>query len=385
MCKKLLSIIILDCMLISSVAIGANAQTEDIPSLSAQSAVVICADTGEIIYGKNEKEPRPMASTTKIMTALLALEAAQGDDAKVSITDKMVPVEGSSMYLQVGQVLPLSSLAKGMLTVSGNDAANSVAITLGGSVDGFVDMMNKKAAQIGLKDTYFETPSGLDKGNHHSTAYDMALLGAYALENKAFYDISSKKRVEVPFIEPDEIRTFYNENRMLKRYEGCIGVKTGFTKLAGRCLVSAAERNNTRLVAVTLNAGDDWNDHEKLLDYGFSKVVTVVFNEKDSITVPLVGGKVNEISVFAQDKVKATLQKSDKDKVERVVEVPSFLYAPLKEGQVIGKVKYKLNGKVIASNDLLVSKDEDMVKQKRNVWVKLYDFFKGLFISCGGF
>lgn len=376
LCKKLLTLMILFCFFVSGVSLKTYAEE---PSLSAQSAVVICADTGKIIFGKNEREPRPMASTTKIMTALLTLEAAQNEDFNVTITDKMVPVEGSSMYLRVGQVLPLSSLAKGMLTVSGNDAANSAAITLGGSVAGFVDLMNKKAKQIGMLDTYFETPSGLDKGNHHSTAYDMALLGAYALENRAFFDISSKKRVEVPFTEPNEIRTLYNENRMLKRYEGCIGVKTGFTKLAGRCLVSAAEKNNTRLVAVTLNAGDDWNDHEKLLDYGFSQVETVVFDNKDYVVLPIVGGRVNEVTAFVKDKISLTLTKGDKNKIEKVVEVPTFLYVPLKQGQVIGKVKYKLNDQILAYNDLIVSKDEDVVKQDRNLWQKLCRFFCGIF------
>lgn len=376
LCKRLLTLMILFCFFVSGVSLKTYAEE---PSLSAQSAVVICADTGKIIFGKSEREPRPMASTTKIMTALLTLEAAQNEDFNVTITDKMVPVEGSSMYLQVGQVLPLSSLAKGMLTVSGNDAANSAAITLGGSVDGFVDLMNKKAKQIGMLDTYFETPSGLDKGNHHSTAYDMALLGAYALENRAFFDISSKKRVEVPFREPNEIRTLYNENRMLKRYEGCIGVKTGFTKLAGRCLVSAAEKNNTRLVAVTLNAGDDWNDHEKLLDYGFSQVETVIFDNKDYVVLPIVGGRVNEVTAFVKDKISLTLAKGDKNKIEKVVEVPTFLYAPLKQGQVIGKVKYKLNDQILAYNDLIVSKDEDVVKQDGNLWQKLCRFFCGIF------
>lgn len=349
------------------------------PSVSAQAAVVICADTGKIIFGKNERIPRPMASTTKIMTALLTLEAAQNEDSNITITEKMVPVEGSSMYLQVGQILPLSSLAKGMLTVSGNDAANSAAITLGGSVDGFVDLMNKKAKQIGLTDTYFETPSGLDKGNHHSTAYDMALLGAYALENQAFYDICSKKRVEVPFIEPNEIRTLFNSNKMLKRYDGCIGIKTGFTRLAGRCLVSAAEKNNTRLVAVTLNAGDDWNDHEKMLDYGFSRVETVVFDNNDYVILPLVGGSVNEVTAFVKDKVFLTLPKEDKNKIEKIVEIPTFLYAPLKQGQVIGKVKYKLGDKILAYNELIISKDEEFIRKNKNIWQKLCDFFAGVF------
>lgn len=376
MCKKVFIFILL-CEIFFSTVLFVSYANE--PTLSAQAAVVICADNGKIIFGKNERVPKPMASTTKIMTALLTLEAAQNEDFKVIITDKMVPVEGSSMYLQVGQALPLSSLAKGMLTVSGNDAANSAAVALGGSVEGFVDLMNKKAKQIGMSNTYFETPSGLDKGNHHSTAYDMALLGAYALENKDFYEITSKKKTEVPFIEPNEIRTLYNENKMLKRYEGCIGIKTGFTRLAGRCLVSAAERNNTRLVAVTLNAGDDWNDHEKLLDYGFSKVETVFFDNKDYFVLPIVGATVNETTAFAKEKISVTVAKSDKDKIEKIVEVPSFLYAPIKQGQVVGKVKYKLNNKILACEDLIAAKNEGLVKQQNNFLQKIYKFLTKIF------
>ncbi len=267
------------------------------PEVSAESSVLICAENSYIVFEKNAFVKRPMASTTKIMTALLTLEAASADDKDVTITDKMVPVEGSSMYLKVGNVLPLSGLAKGMLTVSGNDAANSAAIAVAGSTELFADMMNDKATQIGMKNTHFVTPSGLDDDDHYSTAYDMALLGAYAMENESFYNIASSKKSEVFFRDTNENRCYYNENRMLKRYSGCLGIKTGFTKKSGRCLVTCAQRDKLRLIAVTLNAGDDWNDHEKLLDYGFAKMQALDLEENEDIKVPVTGGDCDSLSL----------------------------------------------------------------------------------------
>ena len=372
--KKKIFIIIIS-LVIGLVQSRNLCSAEDL-SLSALSAVVIAADNGKVIYGKDEHHPRPMASTTKIMTSLLALEAAQSEDRPITINDKMVPVEGSSMCLKLGDILPLTSLAKGMLTVSGNDAANSVAISLGGSIEGFAELMNEKARQIGMKDTLFVTPSGLDRGDHHSTAYDMALLGAYAIDNKDFYNISSKRKVEVPFIEPDEKRTLFNENRMLKRYDGCVGIKTGFTKLAGRCLVCAAERNGTRLVSVTLNAGDDWNDHEKLLDYGFSKVETVDVSEKRQIELPLVGGNSDKVVVCSKDAVKLTVDKNEKDKLQQTIFLPRFVYAPISENQILGKIEYSLNGEVLACANLVSTTEEDCVEKNKSWFDKIKDVFK---------
>lgn len=352
---------------------------ESIPEISAESAILICADNCGVIFGKNEKQKRAIASTTKIMTSLLALESCEAEDKRVTITNKMVPVEGSSMYLEVGQVLSMSGLAKGMLTVSGNDAANSVAIAMAGSIEKFAEMMNDKAKQIGMKDTHFVTPSGLDAEEHYSTAYDMALLGAYAMENKMFRDISSKKRVDVQFWEPDKIKTYYNENRLLKRYDGCIGIKTGFTKKAGRCLVSSAERDNTRLVAVTLNAPDDWNDHEKLFNYGFSQVETVTFDDTDDIIVPVVGAQDNNTYLGVKGRTIATVPKCKKSMIKKEVDVAPFLYAPLKEGQVVGKVLYVMDGNVIASNELVAKNDVDYYKENTGIWNRFLNFVKGIF------
>lgn len=381
MCRKIFSVLFSFSILLSPISHSAFA-SETPGSISALSAVLMCADNGRVLFGKDEHRHRPMASTTKIMTALLTLEAAQSGDLPVTITNKMVPVEGSSMYLKPGDILPLSSLAKGMLAISGNDAAHSAAVALGGSVQHFTDMMNEKAHQIGMKHTIFVTPSGLDCGDHHSTAYDMALLGSYAMENKAFFDICSRRRVEVPFIEPNEIRTFFNSNRLLKRYDGCVGIKTGFTKHSGRCLVSCAERDGTRLVVVTLNAGDDWNDHEKLLDYGFSRLETVRFNDNGDIRVPVVGGVCDELFLFARESVNVTIDKGEKKHITRSVMLPPFVYAPIQDGQVVGKVEYRLHGDLVASNDLLAEKSLDYHYEKTGFINRALGFVRSLAAKC---
>ncbi len=353
-----------------------------LPEISAASSVLICADNGHIIFEKNAFERRPMASTTKIMTALLTLEAAAAEDRDITITDKMVPVEGSSMYLKVGNILSLSGLAKGMLTVSGNDAANSAAIAIGGSVELFADMMNEKASQIEMKNTHFVTPSGLDDENHYSTAYDMALLGAYAMENESFYNIASKRKSEVYFKDTDETRPYYNENRMLKRYSGCLGIKTGFTKTAGRCLVTCAQRDRLRLISVTLNAPDDWNDHEKLLDYGFSKMQAVILEEPNDIEVPVVGSDCDSINLTVREPLKVIVDREQKSKISRVVNISNFIYAPIDKGQVLGKIEYKIDGEVIGENEL-ISKDSCSLVREKNIVQKFFEFVQNLFKKNG--
>ena len=344
------------------------------PSVSADSAVLMCADSGRILYAKNENKERPMASTTKIMTALLTLESAEKNNREIKIDDTMVPVEGSSMYLKVGNVLTLESLAKGMLSVSGNDAANSAAIAIGGSVEGFVGMMNEKARQIGMLHTHFVTPSGLDKGDHHSTAYDMAVLGACAMENKMFYDIVSKRSVQVSFIEPKETRTLRNENRLLREYEGCVGIKTGFTSLAGRCLVSCAERNGVRLIAVTLNAPDDWKDHKTMFDYGFEKVESIEIGCDDVYVIDVVGGENNCMTVSPKSFSKVTIEKNFSPQIRKKIELPKFVYAPVREGELMGRVVYLLGDQEISSVDLFSKEQQDSCVVKKNFLKKILSF-----------
>lgn len=349
------------------------------PSVCAKSAVVICADDGRVLYEKNSHEKRPIASTTKIMTALLTLEAAARSDDVVQITPEMVRVEGSSMGLKAGDKLTLSALAQGMLTVSGNDAANSAAIAVGGSIPKFLELMNQKAKQLGLSETHFASPSGLDQEGHYSTANDLAKLTVAALKNPEFASIVSQKKIQVHFCDPDRTVTYTNHNKLLSMYEGCIGVKTGYTKKSGRCLVSAAERNGVRLIAVTLCDPDDWNDHAQLLDYGFSCVTRYQPDDSElKLKLPVVGGTDCTVPVLGTDGDAAILPSNEVQSLRRTVELPQFLYAPVKKGQVLGCVRYSNDSGTVVSTKLIAGADVPREIIQKNMFEKLWDWIRQL-------
>lgn len=329
------------------------------PGVSAYSAVLISADDGALLFEKNAHERLAMASTTKIMTALLALEEAQREgDPIVDITEEMVRVEGSSMGLQAGNRLTLTALAEGMLLASGNDAANACALFLAGSQEEFAALMNGRAREIGMEDTSFVTPSGLDDDMHFSTAYDMALLAREALRNEAFADIVGSFTRQVEFLEPAGKVSYTNHNKLLQMYEGCVGVKTGFTKKAGRCLVSAAEREGVVLIAVTLNAPDDWNDHMALLDYGFSTLQAVGFDgSRVQGRVPLAGGVGGSVAVQGAGGGAASFPAADAAKIERQVLLPRFLYAPVRAGEEVGRVRYVIGDEEVYSVPIVAAED----------------------------
>lgn len=239
------------------------------PGVSAQASFVMEKNSGRVLYQKNADTRLPIASTTKIMTAIVALE--QGDpDTQIQISASAAGVEGSSMYLETGETMTLRELLYGLMLSSGNDAAVAIAEHFGG-IETFVSMMNQKAQELGAGDTHFANPNGLPDDAHYSTARDMAVITAYGLQNPAFSEIVSSKTYTVSGEGKAYPRTLTNHNRLLRMYEGCIGVKTGFTKAAGRCLVSAAERDGMTLICVTLNAPDDWNDHMNLYDDLFQR------------------------------------------------------------------------------------------------------------------
>lgn len=349
------------------------------PEVSAQSAVVLTADTGAVLFEKDGHTPRPVASTTKIMTALLALEAAQEQgDPLVDITQEMVAVEGSSMGLQAGDSISLTGLAAGMLLASGNDAANAAALYLDASLESFAARMNQRAAALGMEDTHFVTPSGLDGEDaqglgHLSTAYDMALLARAALENQAFRQLCSSPSLAVEFAEPVKRVTYTNHNKLLTQYQGCVGVKTGFTKEAGRCLVSAAERDGVLLIAVTLNAPNDWQDHTALLDYGFSQMEPYQLAGGDvRLTVPVVGSPVEVVSLRGSNGGEVTLPLGQGAQVERVVRVPKFLYAPVEAGEQVGEICWYLEGQLLGSAPLTAAGAAPLQEKAPSLWERLF-------------
>ena len=349
------------------------------PEVSAQSAVVLTADTGTVLFEKDGHTPRPVASTTKIMTALLALEAAQErGDPLVDITQEMVAVEGSSMGLQAGNSISLTGLAAGMLLASGNDAANAAALYLDGSLESFAARMNQRAAALGMEDTHFVTPSGLDGEDaqglgHLSTAYDMALLARAALEDQAFRQLCSSPSLAVEFAEPVKRVTYTNHNKLLTQYQGCVGVKTGFTKEAGRCLVSAAERDGALLIAVTLNAPNDWQDHTALLDYGFSQVEPYQLAGGDvRLTVPVVGSPVEVVSLRGSNGGEVTLPLGQGAQVERVVHAPKFLYAPVEAGEQVGEICWYLEGQLLGSAPLTAAGAAPLQEKAPSLWERLF-------------
>ncbi|MBE6605968.1 MAG: D-alanyl-D-alanine carboxypeptidase [Ruminococcaceae bacterium] len=321
---------------------------------SAHSAVIIEAESGRVIYEKNSDTRMPMASTTKIMTALVALESADINEM-VSVPLEAVGVEGSSVCLKAGESMSLEELLYAMLLESANDAAAAIAITVGGSIEDFAVMMNEKAMALGLVDTSFANPHGLDAENHYTTAHELALIAAKALENKDFAEMVSTYKHRIP-MDNGGYRYLMNHNKMLRLYDGAIGVKTGFTKKSGRCLVSAAERDGMRLICVTLSAPDDWRDHTAMLDYGFENYEKRVLAEDGELefTLECVGKNTSHIKVKSVGEASYCMSKQGNG-VTQTVYLPRFVYAPKKVGECVGRVDFSIDGKVVSSLPLIIS------------------------------
>lgn len=345
---------------------------------SAVSAIVIETSGNSVIYQKNAYKKMPMASTTKIMTALCAIEAGN-IDRTVTVNKNAVGIEGSSIYLQKGEKLTLRDLLYGLMLNSGNDAAVAIAYEVSGGIDEFALLMNKTAQKIGCKNTHFENPSGLDGKEHYTTAYDLAIITSYAMKIPAFAQIVSTYKKSIPNGDKTYDRQLKNHNKLLNMYDGCTGVKTGYTKKCGRCLVSSAKRDGVELVAVTLNDGDDWNDHIKMLDYGFESVTCRNIIKKGSYiaTIPVKDGEKEFVKLYAAKDIDVTLKSNEKCDVEFKYDLLPEAVAPAFYGASFGKVHIFVNGKNIRSVDA-VTRDTVTKKQRKNpfdVFCTLLDFW----------
>ena len=308
--------------------------------VNARGAVLIEAETGDVIFGQNQNARLPMASTTKLMTALVAVESLPVETA-VKIPAEAVGVEGSSIYLTEGEVLTLEQLLYALLLESANDAATAIAITVAGSVAAFAEKMNVRAASLGLTDTHFVNPHGLDAEGHYTTAYELALITREALQNPTLRRICETPRKTIPLRGEEGVRLLLNHNKLLSSYEGCIGGKTGYTKKTGRCLVSAARREGVTLIAVTLSAPDDWRDHAAMLDYGFALYESLPLCDEGFFSAPLwlVSGTQEYVIAENTASLAVTLRR-DHGPVTCVVELPRFDFAPITAGQPLGYLRF---------------------------------------------
>ncbi len=368
--KKLLFVLLL---ILCCFMLPVEADRGAFPVLSAQAAILIDARSGFPLYEKNADLELPMASTTKILTALITLENAEVFDEAVLITPQMAAVEGSSMGLRAGWQVRLSSLAAGMLLASGNDAANAAAIALGGTLENFAALMNARAEELGLSHTHFETPSGLDGPEHHSSARDLALLAREAMKNERFAELTSSREAKVEILSPKMTLTFGNHNKLLRLCEGCIGVKTGYTKRAGRCLVSCVEREGVCLIAVTLNDPDDWNDHLSLYEAGYSKLLRRNSPEV-SLQIPVIGGEREAVAAFC-DPIEVPLFEGEA--LETQICCPALLYAPIEQGEIVGYAVFTLGGEIVAQAPLTaIERCAASSKEvKLSLWEKIKKFF----------
>lgn len=334
---------------------------------SAASAVLIEQESGRVLYELNPEEERLIASITKIMTAVVALEHGDLHTSYTVTAEDMA--EGSSMYLRPGDELCLEELLYGLMLVSGNDAALAVAHCVSGETAAFVELMNETAQRLGMTHSSFANPNGLDAEGHYSSAGDMAVLAAYALENQDFRRIASTSSITIGQ------RYLQNHNKLLRLCEGCIGVKTGFTKAAGRTLVSAAERQGMTLVCVTLNDGDDWNDHMRLFDYGFSsyRMETAVAAGQRLASVFVRDGTVKYIPLLADGDLSYPL--TGDEHLTVAVRTPVSVAAPVVPGQTIGTAAACLNGVEVAHVDLIAaapSAVREDAEERSGIWSHLF-------------
>ncbi|QWT55702.1 D-alanyl-D-alanine carboxypeptidase [Christensenella sp. MSJ-20] len=343
---------------------------------SAKGASLVEITTGRILYSKNGDAPMPMASTTKVMTALLAVESGKLNEV-VTVPKEAVGVEGSSLYLEEGEQFTLLDLTYGLMMQSGNDAATVIAIYLGGSVEGFAAMMNEKARELGAKNTNFVNPHGLPAKNHYTSANDLGIISAAAMRNQDFSTIVSTKYYEMMPKGSGTKRTIKNKNKLLWNYESATGVKTGYTIEAGKCLVASSARDRLEVVSVVLSCPNMWDDATSLLDYGHENFwLTQIAQEGEEIaTLPVENGELDTTPVLVEKNAYYPLRVDDSETVKKSIDLPSSVPAPVEENQVLGTITYSLGDTEIAKINLLAG----TAVNKQSFFFKIKRFFQNLF------
>lgn len=351
--KRLLCFIILTVLICNNVYVSYASEI----NVDAKSAILIDAESGRVLWQKDAYSPMSIASTTKIMTCIIALETGNLSD-EVTVSKRAVSQPEVKMHLTVGEKQKLEDLLYALMLKSYNDAAVAIAEHIGGTVENFCKMMTDKAKQLGAKDTEFVTPNGLDSGNHHSTAYDMALITKYALKNPKFVDIVTTKEVTTP-VNGGDYKSYYipNTNRLLREYEGATGVKSGLTNKAGHCFVGAAEREGVALISVVLASGwgtkgkqQKWIDTKAILDYGFknyskSEILKSGNLAKEFEVLNSPEG-TKSYAVFGED-LNMLVSEQEKENIKVELCIPDSIEAPILEGSQIGDAKVYINGEIV--------------------------------------
>ena len=374
--KKIISLALGVLVLVLPFSVSLNVFAE-MPETSAKSCVLIEEKTGRIVFEKNSSQKLPMASTTKIMTTLICLESGGLDDEFVVDKDA-IKVEGSSMGLREGDVVTKRMLCYGMLLPSGNDAANATAVKISGSIEKFAEKMNERAQEIGMTHTNFVTPSGLEGEGHGASAYDMALLTREALRNPDFAEICSQSTAKVRFGDPPFDRWPKNTNKLLTMYDGVNGVKTGFTDEAGRCLVSACERDGVSLICVTLNDRDDWNDHMKMYDSGFETVKKTALKSDDVFDIPVAGGETESIQAKADKYLEIGAFGNSTEHITSKAVIPPFVYADVDKGDTVGNIEWYYDKRLVGEVPI---KAQESVSYKRKEDPTLWERIKGFLFN----
>lgn len=368
------------CFLISAIVLSCcvpvAAQPVVLPNLSAQSAVLINAEDGSVYFSKNADSRMGMASTTKLMTALVAVETCL-PQTPIVIPSEAVGVEGSSVYLTEGECLTLEELLYALLLSSANDAATAIALSLDGSIEAFAKRMNDRAAMMGLTNTHFTNPHGLYDEDHYTTAAELAKIAAEVLAHPLLREIVATYKTTIPHNGQPDLRLLVNHNKLLRTYEGAIGMKTGYTQKTGRTLVSAAQRDGLTLIAVTLNAPNDWQDHTALLDYGFSRYEAVVFASPGTFccSAPVTGGISDTVMLTNAEPLTLTLPKGYKAPVYTIQRTSRFLFAPVQSGGAYGTVTISCEGKAVSSVLVAAQEIPDKQSSAPSLWERIKKFF----------